>query len=312
MIRVAALLPLALAVPAGAFELQWPVACTLGQTCHIQQYPDHDPGPLATDFTCGPLSYDGHDGTYIALPTRAAMAAGVAVLAAAPGRVRGMRDEIADFAPVIPGKECGNGVVIDHAEGWTTQYCHLRQGSVLVAPGQILAAGTELGFVGQSGMAEFPHLHLTIRHGDTKIDPFAPDGGTCGLTPGPGLWATPVPYEPGGLIEAGFSDAVPDFDAIRAGLATPGLSTTAPGLVLWAFGFGTRRGDVLVFHVTGPEGALLNEEVALDKTQAQMFRAFGKRLTAAAWPAGSYQGSVKLIRDGVTVDQIATRVAIGP
>ena len=88
------------------------------------------PGPAATDFTCGPLSYDGHDGTDIALPTRAAMAEGVAVLAAAPGTVTGIRDGIADFAPVIQGKECGNGVVIDHGAGWVTQYCHLRQGSV--------------------------------------------------------------------------------------------------------------------------------------------------------------------------------------
>ena len=121
MIRGAALLTLALAFPAGAFELAFPVDCTLGATCHIQQYADHDPGPGARDFTCGPLSYDGHDGTDIALATRAEMAAGVSVLAAASGRVKGMRDGIADFAPVIADKECGNGVVIDHGDGWETQ-----------------------------------------------------------------------------------------------------------------------------------------------------------------------------------------------
>jgi hypothetical protein len=83
---------LALALPAGAFaqtdfRLAWPAACTLGETCHIQQYYDHDAGPKAADFTCGTLSYDGHDGTDIALPTRAAMTAGVEVLASAPGTV---------------------------------------------------------------------------------------------------------------------------------------------------------------------------------------------------------------------------------
>ena len=67
------------------FSLDFPVDCTLGETCYIQQYVDHDPGPGARDFTCQGLSYDGHKGTDIALPTLAAMAQGVRVRAAAPG-----------------------------------------------------------------------------------------------------------------------------------------------------------------------------------------------------------------------------------
>jgi murein DD-endopeptidase MepM/ murein hydrolase activator NlpD len=112
---------MALAPPAGAFDLAFPADCTLGAGCYIQQYHDHDPGPEATDYTCGPLSYDGHDGTDIALPTRAAMATGVAVLAAAPGVVKGLRDGVADAAPFPTGQDCGNGVVIDHGNGWETQ-----------------------------------------------------------------------------------------------------------------------------------------------------------------------------------------------
>ena len=170
MIRLSALLTLALAHPAGAFELAFPVDCALGDSCHIQQYPDHDPGPAAVDFTCGPLTYDGHDGTDIALPNRAAMAAGVAVLAAAPGVVRGVRDGVADFAPKVEGRECGNGVLVEHQGGWVTQYCHMRQGSVIVKPGQSVETGTPLGLIGQSGMADFPHVHLSLRHNDTQVE----------------------------------------------------------------------------------------------------------------------------------------------
>ena len=310
------MLTLALAYPAGAFELapfklSWPVDCVPGDTCHIQQYLDHDLGPAAADFACGPLSYDGHEGTDIALPTRADMAAGVGVLAAAPGVVRGVRDGVADFAPVVEGKECGNGVLVEHADGWATQYCHLRQGSVLVKPGQSVDAGAKLGLIGQSGLAEFPHLHLSVRQNDTEVDPFAPDTAACALTPGPTLWATPVPYEPGSFLDAGFADAVPDFDAIRAGLVAAPLPATAPGLVLWAYAFGTRAGDRLAFEITGPEGAFLSEEVTMDKTQAQMFRALGKRLTAASWPPGPYQGTITLLRDGTAIDQIAASTFIG-
>jgi murein DD-endopeptidase len=32
-------------------------------------------------------------------------------------------------------------VVIDHGGGWETQYCHLREGSVLVRPDETLDAG---------------------------------------------------------------------------------------------------------------------------------------------------------------------------
>ena len=305
-------LTLALAFPAGAFELKWPLDCTLGDTCHIQQYVDHDPGPAATDFTCGPLSYDGHDGTDFALPTRADMAAGVSVLAAAAGTVGGMRNSVADLAPVVPGKECGNGVVIDHGDGWVTQYCHMRQGSVVVRPGQQVSAGTVLGLVGQSGQAEFPHLHLSVRHDGVEVDPFQPQSGSCALTPGPSLWATPVPYEPGGFLAAGFSDDIPQLDALRAGLETSPLPATAPGLVVWAFAFGTRAGDRMVFQITGPGGDFLTQVVAIDKTQAQMFRAVGKRLTSAGWAPGPYYATVKLLRDGVDIDRIEARVAVEP
>jgi murein DD-endopeptidase MepM/ murein hydrolase activator NlpD len=226
VIRAAALLTLALAQTAGAFELppfklSWPVDCTLGDTCHIQQYFDHDAGLGASDFTCGPLSYDGHDGTDIALATRIAMAAGVAVLAAAPGTVRGVRDGVEDFLPPQDGRECGNGVLIDHGAGWVTQYCHLRQGSVRVSPGDVVAPGTPLGLIGQSGMADFPHLHLSVRQNGVERDPFAPNSTTCGTEPGAALWAAPLPYEPGGFLVAGRgAGAMPARMASKSGTAS--------------------------------------------------------------------------------------------
>ena len=311
MIRAAAIVTLALAQPAGAFDLAFPVACDLGATCYIQQYPDHDPGPDAHDFTCGPLSYDGHDGTDIALPTRAAMAAGVAVLAASPGVVTGTRDGVADFAPVVPGKECGNGVVIDHGQGWQTQYCHLKQGSLQVRTGDKVETGTPLGQIGQSGMAEFPHLHLSVRRNGAELDPFAPEATTCGPAD-EDLWADPLPYQPGGLLAVGITDAVPDYEAIKAGLESPELPATAPALVVWAYLFGTQAGDALVFSLTGPEGAVVTERVVLEKTQALAFRAVGRKLRTAGWPAGAYQGEVALIRRGHDLGRRSLTITVAP
>ena len=306
MIRGLWLLALAPA-QAGAFDLALPVQCVLGQTCFIQQFADHDPGPAATDFTCGPLTYDGHDGTDFALPTTTAMQQGVAVLAAAPGTVRGTRDGMADGppGPEVNGRECGNGVVIDHADGWQTQYCHMRQGSVAV-----VASGTRLGLIGQSGMAEFPHLHLSVRQAGADVDPFAP-AAACGAN-GPSLWSDPPDYAPGGLVDAGFAPEVPTFDAIKAGLPAPDITAGSPALVLWAHVFGGRAGDALRFEASGPAGPVITERVLLERPQARLFRAVGKRLRTDGWPPGTYTGTVSLQRAAETLGTRTVTLVIGP
>src|SRR3546814_8828897 len=69
------------APPGGGFGL--PLDCPADIACTVQNYIDHDPGPGWRDHTCGPLSYDGHRGIDIRLPTLVEMRRGVAVVAAA-------------------------------------------------------------------------------------------------------------------------------------------------------------------------------------------------------------------------------------
>lgn len=315
--RLAALV-LFCATPAVAQELSLtlPLDCTLGDTCYIQQYPDRDPGPAATDFTCGPLSYDTHSGTDIALPTLAAQAWGVNVLAAAAGDVIGIRDEMPDIlqgtpgAPDVTDRECGNGVVLRHPNGFETQYCHMALGSIIVKPGDQLAQGAVLGQVGLSGQSQFPHVHLSVRQNGAEIDPFDPDQAlTCGET-APALWADPIAYIPGGLIAAGFSSAVPAYDAIKAGTAAEALTTTSPGLVLWGYAFGGQAGDVTRISISGPNGDVITQDDMLDRNQAQFFRAAGKRTPTAGWPPGDYAGTVDLIRNHVVIDSITIAISL--
>ncbi len=306
------LITLALASPAGAFNLGFPLRCDLGKTCYIQQYIDHDTGPKAADFTCGSLSYDGHDGTDLALPTRAAMQAGVDVLAAQAGTVKGLRDGVADFAPKLAGKECGNGVLLDHGDGWETQYCHLKQGSISVRLGEVLAQGDVLGQVGQSGMADFPHLHLALRHNGVTVDPFAPDPlATCGPQTA-SLWQETLPYVAGGLLQIGIATAVPDYAAIKAGLQSRDLPQTAPALVLWAYFYGVKPGDAILFELTGPAGHVLQERSVIEKSQALGFRATGRRLKTKAWPQGHYEGTARLMRGATELGRQSLGIELTP
>lgn len=306
MIRIA-LIALALAPPAGAFELVLPVDCTIGDTCFVQNYVDHDTGPAVADPYCGPLSYDGHDGTDFAIPTLADMARGVTVRAAAGGTVRAIRDGVPDTQPFPTGQDCGNGIAITHADEWETQYCHMKQGSILVTPGQTVTAGAPLGQIGLSGNTQFPHLHLSVRHAGAELDPFAPDAPTCGGA-NADLWRDPLPYLGGGIVGVGLAPAIPDFDAIKSGTTAP-VTTASSAMVVWAHLFGQRQGDLLRLSITGPSGKVIADTVSLDRTQARSFRAIGRK-AAATWPAGDYSATAVLIRDGIELDRFALKMNV--
>jgi hypothetical protein len=303
---------------AEAFLLSSPIDCDLASDCYIQQYVDSDPSPMASDFTCSTLSYNGHRGTDFALTSRRDIARNIRVLATAAGRVKGVRDGMDDVsysaahADDITGRECGNGVVIDHGDGWETQYCHMKKGSVIVTPGQKLWQGQELGFVGQSGKAAFPHLHLSVRKDGKVIDPFDPDGITTCATPGDSnLWKDRPDYRPGGLIGAGFAREIPTFDDIKAGTVdAQTLPTDAPALVIWGYLFGSQPGDIVKLSITGPQGVVIADDVTLTKTQAQSFRAIGKKRRGKPWPIGSYSGEVTLMRGADTLGHKTVQIDV--
>lgn len=302
-------------IPAGAFDLALPLDCTLNESCFVQHLFDHDSGPGTRDFACGALTYDGHDGTDIALPSLAAMAQGVTVRAAAPGVVRGARDGMPDIvvsdpaAPPLDGRDCGNGVAIRHDDGWETQYCHMKRGSIVVKPGDRVAAGTPLGQVGLSGNTEFPHLHLTLRRDGQEVDPWAPEAGEgCGPA-GADLWQGDLTVPPGGIITTGLATAIPEYAAVKQG-AVPPPAGDPSALVVWSYLYGTRAGDRLHLALRGPDGAVIADEIVLEKPQAQSFRAIGKKRGVRGWPAGSYEGAATLSRDGTVIDSAAIRLTL--
>jgi murein DD-endopeptidase MepM/ murein hydrolase activator NlpD len=283
--------------------LELPVACQIGAACVVQNYVDQDPGPGARDHTCGPLSYDGHEGTDIRVAGRPEMAAGVAVLAAAPGVVRALRGGEADRAASQAGPEAGNAVVLDHGGGWESQYSHLRQGSVAVATGQRVAAGTRLGLIGWSGRAEFPHVEFALRHRGRAIDPFtgAPAGGGCGREPAP-LWSpaaqAALAYQAGGLLRAGFAAEAPELARALDGAYDAPLNIRAPALVFWAVTWGLREGDRETIRLIAPDGRTLAEgSGALPRNEAQWLRYIGKKPNGTGFPPGRYRGEYRVTRE---------------
>lgn len=301
----AAIVTLAAAYMAAADSprLALPIDCTLGKTCYIEDYVDTDPGPGQRDYMCGLKSRDDHRGTDFMLPSFEAMQTGVDVLAAAPGTVAATRDGMAD-TPVttatheaIRGRECGNAVRIDHGDGWQTLYCHLKLGSIQVRKGDEVVTGDVLGEVGLSGLTNAPHLHLGVLKDGQIVDPFHPDNITqCGEATDGGLWQMPLDYNRSGLFTAGFSTAVPAFDAVQSGAARVSETTADQPLVLYGHVFYVQPGEQLTLTAQGPEGEIFRHDIFLDAPKAQLFRAFGRKAPATGWPAGPYRGYVRLMR----------------
>ena len=299
--------------PRPAFAL--PLACQIGRTCEIQHYVDRDPSPAVRDYKCGRRSYDGHDGIDIRILDMAAQRAGVDVLAAAPGRVARLRDGVADVsiraagAPSVAGQECGNGVVIDHGNGWETQYCHVAKGSVRVKIGDTVSAGTPLAKVGLSGKTEFPHLHFTVRHAGKVVDPFAPDASNpaaCGAQAA--LWTAAasrqMSYKAGAILNAGFAGApVTMQDVETGGIAGPGSGSAY--VVAYARAIELELGDTLEIVMTGPGGAALASATTqpLDHDKAQYISFVGKKRPASGWARGVYTAQIRVHRKGAVVLQ---------
>ena len=310
-----ALRPILLFAGQMAFEI--PVDCKVGENCFIQNYYDHDPGPDRKDYACGRLSYDGHTGTDIRLKNLPAMQSGVAVLAAAPGVVKAIRNGMPDISvneispERIKGREAGNGVVIDHGNGWVSQYSHLLQHSVVVKPGQQVKTGEKLGLIGLSGNTEFPHVEFVLRYQGKPVDPFVGITGWSGCEhTEKTMWSAnalkKMPYMATGALSAGFSQVVPEAQKARQGeYQALSFPLDAERVVFWVDLFGAQKGDRQEFRILGPDDKpLVDQSGILNKSNVSWFAYSGCKRPANGWQKGRYKGSFRLIRKDQTVVSI--------
>lgn len=303
--------------------LALPVACDLAIDCAIQKYVDRAAGPERQDYRCGRITTDGHDGIDFRLRRTPDLARDIPVLAAAAGTVLRRRDGMPDTdvrstgQALLDGKLAGNSVVIDHGDGWETQYSHLKLGSVSVRPGDKVQAGGRIAAIGMSGNAEFPHLHFELRRDGQTVDPFAPDGAApCG-TDQAGLWTAVAQRQLGyreiQVIAAGFTDAAAKALDARHEMVTPDRYKNPGMLILWGVAVGARDGDVQTFTVTAPDGAiLLQRDVRVATGGLDWVGYSGLKKPASGWPPGRYSGRYELSSNGKIVEAPIANITVDP
>lgn len=288
----------------------FPVACSYGKDCWAVNYVDVNPAQSeAQDFRCNSKTYDGHKGVDFALGSVARMKAGVDVLAAASGKVLRVRDSEDDVlktkteqkAIQEAKKECGNGILIDHGDGLQTIYCHLKQGSVVVKPKQRVKTGQKIGEIGQSGMAEFPHLHFGVIWEGGVVDPYTgalnTDG--CNKKKEP-LWhiGLPIKYDPVVIFDGGFRSSPPDFTAMHKGEENPEtLSLSSAAFVFWVGFYNVEVGDEVVLRITDPDGyEFVTQHKTVEKTRARQYYFTGRKIGRVQLKSGVYKGHVTISR----------------
>lgn len=256
LISVATLAP---SVTIAQVELIWPVEGTPFAEWSIGNYVDIDTRPVARrDYRGGRITYDGHDALDIGLPHFRAMDEGYDIYAAAAGTVTFAQDGDYDrysFSNPAPAGEAGNYVVIDHGDGLTTLYGHMRKGSVAVSAGQSVEAGETIGQVGSSGQSTGPHLHFTVRvHGqpvETFLDPDA-------------WWVDPLPYsgEVATVMDSGIASEWPTAEEVENGVKHQAVfeaTSTDQLVVMWNYLFGIAEESSVSLKLRRPHGDIFSD-----------------------------------------------------
>jgi hypothetical protein len=314
---------------AGALETQTqsalglPVNCTLGEECFVQQMPDIDPSAEVLDPLCGKASYPGHDGWDIRLRSMKEIGR-TPVVSVADGTVLRVRDGVPDRifdrsqdSDLLGGKECGNGVVVEHASGIVSQYCHLKQGSIAVRPGARIGKGENLGSIGASGLAEFPHVHLSIRRDGVTVEPLTGRPlrqGTeaCGDA-NSGLFEPAVgrllSRSPTAILDFGLAKAPPELPVLVREGGPPLVKLSEP-IVVWVWAINVEQGSLFRIRLLDPDRTpILDVDTkALEGCKANyLVYVGGKHGTQA----GDYNLRVELLAGGRTVQSTTRSFELG-
>jgi hypothetical protein len=209
----------------------------------------------------------------------------------------------------LTDKECGNGAVIEHKEGLTSQYCHLKRGSLAVRPGDLIRKGDQIGSIGSSGLAEFPHVHLSVRRDGKIVEPLigqviAAEAPSCGdisrslFEPSARLLLTRPPVA---VLDFGLANAPPELtDLVRKG-GPPLANSTGGSTVAWLWAINVEEGYQFRIHLIGPgQVALIDHSTgALTRRKANYLAYFGRKVPAKV---GEYTLKIEILSGGKRID----------
>lgn len=85
------------------------------------------------------------------------------VSAAATGRVVRIKQDGEAGGPSHEYFSQGNTIILDHGDGYYTQYLHLAKNSARVHEGDLVRGGEIIALSGNTGFSSMPHLHFQVQ-----------------------------------------------------------------------------------------------------------------------------------------------------
>ena len=168
-------------------------------------------GPyLCSQGVGGALSHFAHPSTQHALDLECPV--GTLVIAAGPGVVRSVEQDVLEGGILVPLLFRWNALVLDLDSGETIEYVHVRAHSARVGAGERVRRGQVLCESGDAGFCPVPHLHIEAHAS-------------------PGRAAPSIPLAFGGGSEddaAHEGDAAHEAHAAREGVAALAYTAAAP------------------------------------------------------------------------------------
>ncbi len=204
-------------------SLAWPLQSVQGAADYgyhgVSNFVDHNlafPNQVL-DYNNGARTYDtatgyNHSGTDFFLwpfPWQKMDAGEIAVVAAADGIILSKADGLFDRSCSLNNNDW-NAVYLQHSDGSSTWYGHLKNGSLTSKElGDTVVAGEYLGLVGSSGSSSTPHLHFEVHDSnDNVVDPYI---GPSNADISQSLWDTQPAYNDSAINHLGTGTAAPVF-----------------------------------------------------------------------------------------------------
>ena len=235
-------------------RFQSPLEGTFYVDTVITQYTDIEPGGNIIDYNDGNLTRNNHLGLNVGPLTFEDMDNDWSVYAAANGVVVSTHDGEFDRNTNFNSSGQTNFIVIDHGNGWSTQYSNLRSDSVGVALGQTVSAGQEIAMLGASGNADGPALEFNVLHHGRHVET---------LMNSSTFWVDPpaYPYDQTRLIDTALFNSLlytPSANHLLEGASTNDQMADAdfqePAVYAWIAGLQTD--NVVQFRWRTPNGGL--------------------------------------------------------
>lgn len=228
----------------------------------VSFFPDNDPSSGLEDYLCLERTYDGHQGTdYSLFPFGFHQIENelLHVVAAAPGTIIFKHDGEFDEQCEWLNGVTWNAVFVEHEDGSTALYGHLKNGSVTsLNVGESVALGDYLGVPASSGYSSGPHLHFEVL--DSNGNWFEPHVGNCSSASS-SAWTDQLPYWDKRINAITIHDSVPSFGCPSSEESTRFEYDFTPGDSVYGYIFvvSIQQGDSFYTSVKRPDGSIFTD-----------------------------------------------------